>query len=215
MSIRLHLWLSLLFITAALTLPAGASALEIGVGDQTPAMFSDPRFKALAIHYARLDVPWNVVTSPSELQWVSAWLQAARADSVVPLITFDHPSTPGWHHTLPSAARFGQRFSRFHALFPWVVDYATWNEANYCGEVTCHRPAAVAAYYRQIRRRCPACTVIGAELLDEPNMVQWAHQFRAALGGEPMVWGLHNYIGANRLQATSTKALIRATRAPM
>jgi hypothetical protein len=57
--------------------------------------------------------------------------------------------------------------------------------------------------------------VIGAELLDEPNMVQWAHQFRAALGGEPMVWGLHNYIGANRLQATSTKALIRATRAPI
>lgn len=196
--------------------PSGALALSIGAGDQTPAMFSDPRFQALGIRYARLDVPWNVVEQSRELERVRAWLAAARADQVTPLITFDHAHTSRWHHTLPSAARYGQRFARFHALFPWVKDFATWNEANYCGEPTCHHPATVARYYLRIAAICRSCRVLGAELLDEPNMTEWVDQFRDAMGGsEPKVWGLHNYLGANRLSTATTKALIKATRVPI
>jgi hypothetical protein len=54
--------------------------------------------------------------------------------------------------------------------------------------------------------------VLGAELLDQPGMVTWVRAFDRALGGQPAIWGLHNYIGANRLQVGSTLALLRATR---
>ncbi|MGH2855053.1 MAG: hypothetical protein ACRDLF_12785, partial [Solirubrobacteraceae bacterium] len=106
-----------------------------------------------------------------------------------------------------------RQFRVLHARYPWVTDFATWNEANYCGQPTCHSPALVAAYYRQLRRICPTCNVLGAEVLDVPGMVAWVRGFRRALGYEPGVWGLHNYIGANRLQTASTLALLRATSA--
>ncbi len=35
---------------------------------------------------------------------------------------------------------------------------------------------------------------------------------RRALGYEPGIWGLHNYIGANRLSTASTRALLGTTR---
>jgi hypothetical protein len=58
--------------------------------------------------------------------------------------------------------------------------------------------------------------LLGAELLDVPSMTRWVAEFQRALHGhEPAIWGLHNYIGANRLQTASTRALLRATRAPI
>jgi hypothetical protein len=74
----------------------------------------------------------------------------------------------------------------------------------------------VARYYQRIKATCGSCRVVGAELLYEPNMVQWAERFRGALGGaEPLVWGLHNYVGANRLHVNTTEALLKATRSPI
>jgi hypothetical protein len=208
--------LSILMLLLALVGPARASALAIGAGDETPAMFSDPRFKELDVRYARLDVAWNAIDRARQLQALATWLKAARTDGVEALVTFDHGEERGWHHTMPTAARFGEEFARFRKLFPWVKDFATWNEANYCGQPTCHKAALIAHYYRRIVANCGSCRVLGAELLDTPNMVTWVRQFRRALGGaEPMVWGLHNYIGANRLQTRSTLSLLRATRAPI
>jgi hypothetical protein len=112
--------LVLFALLALLLSPVRAQALVIGVGDQTPAMFSDPRFQALGVHYARLDVPWNVVEETGELERVRVWLTAARTDHVLALITFDHSWASGWHHTLPSVQRFGEQFADFHSLFPWV-----------------------------------------------------------------------------------------------
>src|SRR5947209_19818213 len=71
--------------------PCGASALMIGVGDQSPAMFTSPAFLALHIGEARVNVPWNVATAASEqgdLVSVAGWLQAARAAGVTPLVSF-------------------------------------------------------------------------------------------------------------------------------
>lgn len=207
--------ITLLAITCAALAAAGpAGALQIGIGDQSAQMFSDHRFQALGIGYARLDVPWDVMSQGGvEKRDIQEWVDAAHADGVSPLITFDHSLHRGLVHKLPSVQSFGRQFVRFHKAFPWIKDYAVWDEADYCGEPTCHRAGLVAAYYKQVRRACPACEVVAAELLDEPNMVQWAQEFRRALGREPMVWGLHNYIGANRLQSRSTVSLIRATHA--
>jgi hypothetical protein len=195
--------------------PATVDALVIGVGDQTPTMFKDPRFLALRIGYARFDVAWDAIDKPAEREKVGEWLAAARKAGVEPLVSFDHDYRRRWHRTLPSPARFATAFSHFHARFPWVHDFATWNEANYCGEPTCHRAARVAAYYLAMRRVCAHCNVLAAELLDVGGMVAWIDQFRAALHGEPAIWGLHNYVGANRLRTTSTAALLKATSAPI
>jgi hypothetical protein len=210
-----------------LALPAGASsagapagdrskigqhALAAGIGEQEPFMFADPRFQALGIRYARLSIGWNALESRAQSRALATWLRAARADGVQPLIAFEHSWIAGRHRRLPSPAQLGAQFRALHARYPWVTDFATWNEANYCGQPTCHSPGLVAAYYVQLRRACPTCTVLAAELLDVGGMVTWVDEERRALGYEPGIWGLHNYLGANRLSTASTRALLRATR---
>ncbi len=202
-------------LALALAFPVGSPALvAVGVGDQTAAMFSDARFRALGIEYARLSVAWNALEDPAQRQAANAWLEAAHADGVSPLITFDH-ARGRRSRALPSPARFEHEFRRFHDAYPWVTDFATWNEADYSGERTYRRPGLVAAYYRRMRRVCPRCNVLGAELLDVSNMVRWVHEFKHALRGEPEIWGLHNYVGANRLQTGTTRELLAATSAPV
>ncbi len=196
----------------ALTLPASAAALVVGIGDQRSEMFHDPRFQALGFRYARLSIGWNALQSRSQARALGSWLAAARADHVHPLIAFEQSHTRGQRKRLPSAAQLGHQFRILRARYPWVTEFATWNEANYCGQPTCHRPALVASYYRELRHVCPRCAVLGAELLDERNMVSWVRAFKHALHGEASIWGLHNYIGANRLQSASTRALLAATR---
>ncbi|HEY3830374.1 MAG TPA: hypothetical protein VGL57_14365 [Solirubrobacteraceae bacterium] len=205
--------LALALLLPALALPAGAGALVIGIGDQGPYMFHEPRFQALGIRYARLAIAWNVLQNRSQTRALATWLGAARADRVRPLLTFEQSHLRGGHKQLPTPAQLGHQFRILRARYPWVTDFATWNEADYCGQPTCHHPALVAAYYREMRDSCRQCDVLGAELLDEPNMVRWVRSFQGALHGEPAIWGLHNYIGANRLQTASTLALLRATHA--
>ncbi len=191
----------------------GQRALVVGIGEQHPAMFGDPRFKALSIRYARLSIGWDALESRSESRALATWLRDARADGVHPLISFEHSWIAGRHRRLPSAAQFAKQFRLLHKRYPWVTDFAVWNEANYCGQPTCHSPGVVAAYYRQARLACPSCNVLPSELLDVPGMVTWVADVRRALGYEPGIWGLHNYIGANRLSAASTKVLLGATHA--
>ncbi len=45
----------------------GQHALVVGIGEQHPAMFGDPRFKALAIRYARISIGWNALESRSRV----------------------------------------------------------------------------------------------------------------------------------------------------
>ena len=93
-----------------------------------------------------------------------------------------------------------------------MTDYASWNEANHCGEPTCHRPELVAAYWRKLRVECPTCRILAAEVLDMPNMTSWVKAFRRAAKVEPRYWGLHNYIDANRLRTTGTRRLLKAVK---
>jgi hypothetical protein len=192
---------------------AGARALVVGIGEQHPAMFGDPRFAALDIRYARLSIGWDALASRSESRAIATWLRDAHADGVHPLISFEHSWIAGRHRRLPTVTAFARQFRLLHKRYPWVTDFAVWNEANYCGQPTCHSPDLVAAYYKQMRVACPSCNVLASELLDVPGMITWVEQVRRALGYEPGIWGLHNYIGANRLSAASTRALLAATHA--
>jgi hypothetical protein len=207
MPIRLAMLLVLLLATFVVAVPA--RALTIGIADQKPDMFADARFQASGIKYARRAVAWDALSSPGQTAAVDQWLAGARAANVTPLISFTH-SSPN-RRLLPTPERMLYEFRRFRARYPWVTEFATWNEANHCGEPTCHRPALVAAYWRKLRRACPTCRILGAEVLDMPNMTGWVKQFRRAAKVEPRYWGLHNYIDANRLRTTGTRRLLKAT----
>jgi hypothetical protein len=198
-------------LMALLLLPSAASALVIGIGDQKPDMFRDQRFAAMGIRYARVSVGWDVLTSPWQTQQLDAWMAAAHAAGVEPLLSFGHSRGPA-RRVLPSPSRFTYEFRRIRTRYPWVRTFATWNEANHCGEPTCHRPQLVAAYWRSLRRECPKCTILAAEVLDEPNMVSWVKAFQRTAKIRPKWWGLHNYLDANRMRTTGTRALLRAVK---
>jgi hypothetical protein len=196
---------------ALLLLPGSAGALVVGIADQKPDMFSSPLFASLKIQYARVAVSWDAMEHGWETEEVDAWMDAARAAGVMPLVGFGHSRTE--RRKLPTPSRFKYDFQRFRKRYPWVTTFATWNEANHCGEPTCHRPQLVAAYYRSLRRACSKCTILGAELLDMPNMAKWVDQYQKHLGKRksPRYWGLHNYIDANRLRTTGTRTLLKHT----
>jgi hypothetical protein len=200
----------LVVLLAALSAASSAQALTIGIADQKPDMFTDPRFLAADLHYARRAVPWDALTSPTQTAELDTWLNAARTANVNPLISFTHSSTN--RRQLPSPERLLYEFRRFRARYPWVTDYATWNEANHCGEPTCHRPELVAAYWRKLRVACPTCRILAAEVLDMPNMTSWVKAFRHRAKVEPRYWGIHNYIDANRLRTIGTRRLLKAVK---
>ncbi len=186
-------------------LPGG---VRVGIGDQKADMFSDPRFVALGIRYARIAVGWDVMTTPWELEALDTWLQKARVLNVQPLISIGHSRTQ--RRSLPTPERLKYEFRTMRERFPWVKTYATWNEANHCGEPVCHRPQLVASYYRALRRECPSCTILAPEILDMPNAVAYIKAFRKKLGYTPKRWGVHNYVEANRFKMTRLRLLLKA-----
>jgi hypothetical protein len=204
-------------LAAALLLPATASAapqVTLGIADQKVDMFYDQRFTALGIRHARLNVPWDALTVPWQRDELDRWLLAAQEAGVEPLVTFGHARSPvrEIRRVLPTPERYRYEVRRFRQRYPWVRSFGTWNEANHCGEPTCHRPRIVAAYWRMLRLECRGCTVLAATVLDLPNMAGWVRSFRRHARMEPRWWGLHNYVDANRFRTSGTRRLLRATR---
>ena len=201
---------ALLAFTACFATPTVAPAdakPQIGVADQKPDMFSDPRFDDLGVQQARLAVSWDALRYGWQTAEVDAWMRAARARGINPLITFGHSRMHSFR--LPTPRRMRKEFRAFRAKYPWATTFATWNETNHCGEKVCHRPRLVVAYYRALRRECPRCVILAAEVIDLPSMVRWVRAFRRHLGYMPALWGMHNYVEANRFKAKRVRQLLR------
>jgi hypothetical protein len=195
-----------------ITTPAPAAPMpdgvRVGIGDQKPDMFSDPRFVALGIRYARIAIGWDALTSAWQVQQLDTWLADAHALGIQPLITFGHSRLN--RRSLPTPERLKYEFRRLRARYPWVNTYATWNEANHCGEMLCHKPELAAAYYHALRAECPSCTILAPEVLDMPDVTTWIRAFRKKLGYTPKLWGMHNYLEANRFKMTRLRAVLKA-----
>jgi hypothetical protein len=197
----------------ALIVPAGASArATVGMGDQKLAMFSDARFSWLGIKHARLVVAWDVMRHRREVTWARAWLEAARAQGVEPFVAFGHAWSKKRDHLLPSRRLYARSVRAFRRAFPWVRAYTPWNEANHCSQPTCHRPRRAAAYWDVLRSQCKGCTVVAADVLDQESMPEWVRVFRRAARHKPRIWGLHNYVDANRLRSRGTRRFLRVVR---
>ena len=210
---RLALLAILALVAAAAAIPPPAQAATrlpvVGIADQKPDMFADARFRTLRIRHARLYVPWDAMRYAWQVAEVDRWMAGARRRRVRPLVTFGHSRVR--RRQLPTPERFGREVRRFVRRYPWVREYATWNEANHCGEPVCHRPKLVAKYWRRLRLACVRCTVLAAEVLDQEDVVSWIRRFNRAARMPPYAWGLHNYIEANRFRTERLRQVLRAT----
>jgi hypothetical protein len=185
--------------------------VTFGISDQKPEMFTDPLFTDLQIRHARLVVPWDVLRDDWQVRELDAWMAAARLAQVRPLLAFGRSRRDDRRDGLPTVNLLRHEFLALRARYPWATEWAAWNEANHCGQPTCRRPDRVADYFDMLRTTCPECTVLGAEVLDQPNMVAWVRAFKARAKAVPSTWGLHNYVDANRMRTSGTRALLANT----
>ena len=105
MSTRLTILLVVLL--ASLCGASSAGALTIGIADQKPDMFTDPRFLDSDLHFARRAVPWDALSSPTQTAELDTWLAAAHNAQVNPLLSFTHSSSD--RRALPSPERMRAR----------------------------------------------------------------------------------------------------------
>jgi hypothetical protein len=193
-----------LLVLAAL--PAAAPAkVAIGIADNKPQMFSDYRYRELGIKYARIDLAYDALTDPVLRPQVDAWMKAAQAAGTRPLITFDRSRRRTSYN--PSPAQMAKSLKNLRARYPFLKEFATWNEANIN-----KRPETVARWYLALRKACPTCTILGADLIDRSNVGTWAQRFVKAAKRTPKVWGLHNYVDANTLKTTGTRKLLASVK---
>jgi len=207
---------------AALAVPAAAGAQEpapvsdhvtVGISEQSPDLFEDPRFRTTGITNARLIVPYDVVKRGGLwLHVTDVWLDRARRDGIEPLVSFSHSLVKRRQFRLPSVAGYAARVREFRARYPWVNTFSTWNEANHKGtQPTGRHPRRVAVYYRALKKQCVGCTVVAVEILLNHSWRtwRWIRRFRERAGPGPYIFGLHNYPDVTRLRDLNTRLFMR------
>ncbi len=192
--------LTILFALSVAALPAAASAaVTVGLGDQDWRTFSDEHYKALGLKRARVVTPWNVALSPGDRAWLDEYLDGARLAGVDPLVSFGaaHPSVcPQRPCKLPTTREFTRAFRAFRARWPHVRTIGVWNEANHRSQPTFRYPEQAARYFNIVKKICPGCRIVAADVIDDANMVRWVTRFRTVARGAHL-WGLHNYRDCN------------------
>ena len=202
-----------LLLALVLAAPAAAAFEVGGLSDQHPQSLADPRLRSeLSMTAARLVVRWDAaLVDPLP---VDAWLRAARAHRLRPLVVFNRtPETrcPSRPCVLPSVARFTRAFKAFRRRWPFVTEYGPWNEANVRSQPTASSPRRAAEFYNAMRAACRSCTILGAELLDSTDAPAYLRAMRRFMAREPTAWGIHNYEDVNHLRTSGTDALLRLT----
>jgi hypothetical protein len=186
------------------------------MGDQSEASLGDPRLEALHVSTARVVLPWDVVfTAPTRL---AAWVDAAQAHGVEPLIALGRSTAdgcPGWPCVLPSDAAYRAAFAELHRRYPSLRLFTPWNEPNHASEPTAFHPDVAAHYADIVAEECPECTVVAGDVLDAPGMLDYMKAYRAALQSHPAAWGLHNYYDTTYYRPTGTLSFIQSVDGPV
>ncbi len=203
----------LVFVLAALTLLAGASAapakkkinIRVAIGDQSPEMFSSPFYQALHLKRTRYFIEWNAIDQPDVLARADAFVAAARLHGVSVLM---HVSTDNINadprSPLPSVRAYRRKVSALIRRFKpqGVKDWGVWNEANHRSQPTQKNPARAARYFMQMRSICRGCTIVALDVLDQAGVEEYVHRWFAALGESKArharIVGIHNYSEVNR-----------------
>ena len=172
-------------------------------------MFGDPNFRALNVKQARLIVPYDTTSVRADREQTDAWISAAKAAGVNPLISFEHSRL---HPTKrPSVAEYTAAFKAFRARYPSIKTYSAFNEANHQSQPTFHRAKLAAQYYNVVRANCRGCKIVALDVLDQGGMVDYVEQFKK-YAKKPKIWGLHNYRDTNRNRTSGTSSLLNITK---
>jgi putative glycosyl hydrolase len=199
-----------LFSVAVLTVLAGPAWARptVGIADHNVSTFSDPHYRALGVRIARLVIPYDAVLNGGwERDQVDAWMAAATAAGVEPMVAFNHSRTAG---KVPTVAEYRRHIQAFHARYPQVRVITPWNEANYKSQPTASNPRLAADFYNQTLSVFPGARIVAADVLDQDDVLTWLRTFRTYAYQHPQLWGLHNYNDVNlfRPAATSVTAKV-------
>jgi hypothetical protein len=207
------LLLSLVCLLALALAPAAARAATpvIGYGDQRAEMFSDPLFRGLGIRDSRIVVEWDTFRSADKTARLDAWMAAARAAGVRPLVAIEHSWTPGRERLAPTPAQYTALVRTLRSRYPEVRSFSPWNEANHASQPTARRPDLAARYWRLMRAACPGCTVTSPVYLDLATRAseRWLQAFKKATGGRVRLWAIHGYGDLNRGTDRHLAALLK------
>jgi len=212
---KLMLALTCACLLATAAAPAVAAArLTVGISDNSPAMFSNYWFNRINLTVARDIVPWNaaVMRNKSQLRAAEAWVRAALADHVQPMIAFggDVNTTSA---AVPSTRQYAYAVRAFMRDVPQVRVYTPWNEPDwvYRPELANH-PWLAASYYNVLVRNCHGCTIVAGDLyLPAPQLGPWIRSYERYLINRPRVWGLHNYYDVRTHTTAQLRTMLRLT----
>jgi hypothetical protein len=172
------------------------------------AFMSDPRFLSLGVQESRLVVPWNaaVTRNPRARQLTRAWLKAAAAAHVTPLVSFT-----GVAWSVPTVAQYTQAVRAFVKEFPSVRRYTAWNEPDWIYRALGNEPELAAHYYDALSSVCRCLVVAGDVYLPTAQLAPWLHRYIAALHRHPAAWALHNYYDVRHHSTSQLQLLLRST----
>jgi hypothetical protein len=196
-------------IASALTGAAQASAqvLTIGIADQRAGTFHDQRLTSLPVRNARLSVAWDAMAYDWQRREIDAWMKAAEAADITPLVTFGRSRTRKF--SLPPADVYRRAVLSFRHRYPDVAEYSPWNEPNIATHEQNYDPRRIASYYRVLRRMCPKCKVLGADVVDTSSLERWMRAYLREFprDARPKLWGLHNYVDVNSSSSWGTQTM--------
>jgi hypothetical protein len=192
----------------AVAAPAQAQALTIGIADQRAGTFHDARLTSL-VHNARLSVAWDAMRYDWQRREIDTWMSAAKTAGIVPLVTFGRSRTRKF--SLPPVDVYRKEMLRFRHRYPDVREYSPWNEPNLAVRRSNYDPQRIASYYRVLRRMCPTCDVLGADVVDTTSIDRWMRAYLREFPRDqrPRLWGLHNYVDVNSRSDWGTRMMRR------
>jgi Glycosyl hydrolase catalytic core len=166
--------------------------LVVGIGDDNPAMFSQPLFQRLHVTTAREFAFWNVAVmkDKASLNATRAWINAAQAAGIKPLVSF-----AGNGNYIPTVAQYTAAVKAFIHDFPSVKLYTAWNEPDWVYRSLGKNPKLAAQFFNALYQVCRGCTVAAGDLYRPVNdgLAAWIKSYKRALRFKPKAWALHPY----------------------
>ena len=175
---------------------AARSHVLVGVGDNDTTMFSNKWFKRLPIKIARYGIDWNaaVTRNKGELKAFKAWLQAATAAGVKPMVAFGAPGGKAGNF-IPKIKQYTAAIKAFVRDFPSVKVYSPWNEPEFIYRSLAKQPGLAAAYFNALVRACHGCTIVAGDFYRPANqgLSSWIKAYKKGLRFKPKAWAIHPY----------------------
>jgi len=194
-----------LLVLALLAVPASASAVNIrvGIGDQSPAMFANPNYKALNLKITRYFIEWNAIDDTEQLAKADAFVAAASASRVKVLMHISTDNINVGKPRLPSVAAYRRSVGALIARYKprGVTDWGAWNEANHKTQPTARSPRRAAQFFGEMRKLCTRCNIVALDVLDQAGVERYIASFYKAAGANAArarIVGIHNYSEVNR-----------------